>query len=182
MDHIKTPKQLNKMILARQSIKRALGLLPLILNQNNDDAKSTIYGALCIYYARPFTESNKIGSLPKLFVSKEFHEIHCKLIKFRHNVVAHSDGDFEINDEIVNSAHIISDGENLIIEELYPYPDKNMINSINELLEYMDEKLSSLIMNCLNTNPVFQKNIPSGNYVLTLNKNSTWLEKKETEP
>lgn len=178
MKEIKTSKSLNRAFLALQSFKRAKALLPLVRMQTDENAKSALYGALCVYYAKPFTQSNLIGSISREEVPAKYQDTHDELILYRHKVAAHSNGAHAIQNETINCVYFIHDENGLTGEELYPYPNEKFCNNIEMLLTEMEDSASKVIKTCMVTGPPSKMKFENGRYKLSLEKDNTWFIKE----
>lgn len=178
MKEIKTSKALNRAFLALKSFKRASALLPIIKQQTDENAKSALFEALCVAYAKHFTQSNKIGALSRDEVPSNHLDTHDELIIFRHKVAAHSDGDHEIQNESMNCVYFIYDDNGLTVEEYYPYPNESFHKRIEDLLEESIGDLEKVINKCMSSGPPSTYNLSKGRFKLDIDKGNNWFIKQ----
>lgn len=93
-------KALYKLIVARADINAALKSTQLFIKKVKSLNDPIYYLMLCsiiICYARPFTNNEGLGCLPKKwgkFKRRKFQEGHDSMIQNRNKIIAHSDLDF----------------------------------------------------------------------------------------
>ncbi len=178
MNEIKTAKSLNKAFLALQSFKRAKALLPIVKMQTDENAKSTLYGALCVFYARPFTQGEKIGRIEPDEVPINLKDTHDELMTFRHKVAAHSDGVHEILDEAVNCVKFVNDESGFRMEEFYPCPTDHLLENIGKLIDEMLSAVCTVITDCMENGVPASFNFEQGTYKINIENNSSWFTKE----
>lgn len=92
-------KDLYRLLLARSDIGASIsGCRLLIENVTHvgDDLYYPLYSSIVVCYARPFTNNEPFGALPNKwgkFEEEKYQNTHDKLIKARHEIIAHSDMD-----------------------------------------------------------------------------------------
>lgn len=98
--HLK--RQLHQLIVARSDVTSAWRMVELLLKRESGDGYDLIgnelypafFYATVISYARPFTDNQEIGALPKRwskFPRQDLRDTHKLLLETRNTVVAHSD-------------------------------------------------------------------------------------------
>ena len=179
MRPIGNPKNLNRAILALQAIRRAISLLSLIRLQNENNARMTLYGALCTYYSRPFLQSKGYGSLSTKFIPVELQSLHDDIIDYRNTIIAHTDSDHQYKDVSVNCAYLVSEGCGLYVTEIYKTPSNEYLSKVDRLLKEVEAKLSASVTDCLNNGPPSKMTFSKGTYRLKLDGQDNWFEKVE---
>ncbi len=175
---IKTPKALNRLLLAQQSVRRALALFPFIEKQKGDNAKSALYSAFCTFYARPFTNSHGVGPLLEEEVVEAAHiHTHKKVMAFRHTAAAHTDSRLTLDDEQVHCAYFECSEEGISIIHHYPYPTAILSKEIIDLVTTLDATLSESIDECLSNGPPSKMKFEKGRYKLNLENGNGWFFK-----
>ena len=95
-------RQLYQLIVARSDLTSAWKMVELLLKREPGDGYDLIgnelypafFYAIVVSYARPFTDNEEIGALPKRwsrFPRADLRQTHDLLIETRNTVVAHSD-------------------------------------------------------------------------------------------
>lgn len=91
-----------KMFYARQCFQQARGAAQHILDAKlewNSPLFTPLVTAVHVLYAKPFTRADAVGRLGEEIVPQEHRELHCLLLKHRHEIYAHRDGDaFSVGD------------------------------------------------------------------------------------
>ena len=175
MKEIKTSKALNRAFLALKSFKRAKALLPFINLQTDENAKSALSEALSVAYGKPFTESQKIGSLKRDEVPVNHINTHDMIIRFRMKMAAHSDGNYTIQNEFMNCVYFIYDDKGLSVEENYPYPNESLQKEIENLLDEIISDLENIIKQCMSSGPPSTLELSNGKYRLNIEKGTNWF-------
>ena len=107
-------RQLYQLIVARSDVTSAWKMVELLLKREPGDGYDLIgnelypafFYAIVVSYARPFTDYEEIGALPKRwsrFPRADLRQTHDLLIETRNTVVAHSE-------PLCNSIEIVSPG------------------------------------------------------------------------
>jgi len=157
----KQKKELHKLAVARSDVFSAQKTCRLILERVNglaDELYAPLFYAVVVSYGRPFVDNKSTGALSRHWSDFSDHRLratHNKLLKTRHELVAHSDS-------IVRAVHIIPPGSRINLElppsdtvalkiESYYYPQQMFIdtfdtcaNLIGRLNSRIDMLLSSL--------------------------------------
>ena len=83
-----------KLTYAEKGIEQAMDCIKYIF-ENNIKRTHPLFDALLVsiytLYCRPFTKNALVGSLDSEFIPKDYKAFHGQLIKFRHELFAHSD-------------------------------------------------------------------------------------------
>lgn len=174
MKAIDSPGGLTRAILAMQAFNSALALLPLVRMQKDTHAGAVIYGALCVYYARPFTNNGGFGMLSPKFIPADLKPIHDKLLMYRRKIAAHSDANHEYEGVSVNNVYFRSDGQGLYVEDRHLCPTNDFCNRIDMLLNNVRSVLSDAIGKCLNEGPPSYHSFPKGLYQLKGDDKLDW--------
>ena len=93
----KRKKELNKLAVARSDISNAQKTCRVILERVSglgDELYAPLFYAAVVSYGRPFVDNKSTGPLSRHwgeFPSTRLRQTHAKLIKTRHELVAHSD-------------------------------------------------------------------------------------------
>ncbi len=90
---MKKPTQMIRCVLAVRALSWAQKHLEDARLATDPENSTRHLAALCMCYARPFTESNRIGRRSADTVPEPFREVHRKVMQYRNEFAAHSDGD-----------------------------------------------------------------------------------------
>lgn len=174
MIELTQPSELVRAVLAMQAVNSARAFLPLIRMQSDSQCGAILYGALCTYYARPFTHSDGLGRLPLEFVPDEFRSTHDKLRRYRNKVAAHSDSGLEHDGVSVNSVYFRSDGKQVIVEDRHLCPNGDFLTEVERLFDCVRSRLSDAVTRCLYTGPASRTAYPPGLYQLRVDGWQEW--------
>ncbi|MFQ5714168.1 MAG: hypothetical protein ACE5GU_09060 [Candidatus Scalinduaceae bacterium] len=154
-------KELYKLLVARSDITASLEACKLMLKHVDGIGNKLyypLYAAIVVCYARPFTKNRPYGSLPKRwsqFDSEPMKRTHNKLIKARHELIAHSD--MTIREAMIvppNVAMGAKDGKNLKSPEIgvqttmYYYPldfFKNVHKTAHDLGSRLNTEIDKVV-------------------------------------
>jgi hypothetical protein len=90
-------KKLYKLIVAYKDIeeaRHACSLFSRTIRSTSDDMYYPLLTAIVIPYSKPFVKNKALGILPgcwQKFEKRELQETHDRLLKFRHDNIAHND-------------------------------------------------------------------------------------------
>lgn len=157
-----------------QAVGSARAFLPLIRMQSDSQCGAILFGALCAYYARPFTDNRGLGQLSPKVVPSELKSTHEKLLLLRNKVAAHSDSDHEHNGVSVNAVYFRSDGKQVIVEDRHLCPSGDFLTEVERLLDCVRSRLSDAVTRCLNTGPASSTAHPPGLYQLRVDGGQEW--------
>jgi hypothetical protein len=96
MNEVKIIEQYNFYMLADTDMNQALNTLKLIRRYKKKDVINALIRDVVVTYSRPFTYckgnyKTKYMLDKDEFVPKKFHALHEKIIRYRHQVFAHTD-------------------------------------------------------------------------------------------
>lgn len=176
MRKIEDPNKLTRECLAQQAFCWALSLIPLARQQQESEVKAILYGSICVYYSRPFTNNSGFGKISEKNVPEELMDIHNKVIEYRNKVIAHSD----INDD-VNRLFIRSDGKTACVENRHKAPTDDHLADVEVLIKSVLDVTKSRTLECLNGGDLSTTKMPKGLYRLSVGKPPVWLEPVEDD-
>lgn len=171
---LKSPAELVRAVLAMQAVSAARAFLPLIRMQTDSQCGAILFGALCAYYARPFTNNKGLGMLSPKVVPSESSATHEKLLLYRHKIAAHSDSDHEHEGVAINSVFFRSNGGHVIVEDRHLCPSADYLMEVETLLDAVRSRLSEAVGRCLNTGPASKTAYPAGLYQLCGKGEQDW--------
>jgi hypothetical protein len=91
-----------KMFYAGECFRQTIGAARHILEAKLESGSPLFYPlmtAVYVLYAKPFTRADAVGKLEDEIVPAEWRELHDSILKHRHQVYAHRDGDgFEVGE------------------------------------------------------------------------------------
>jgi len=137
----KQKKELHKLAVARSDVFSAQKTCRLILERVSglaDELYAPLFYAAVVSYGRPFVDNKSTGALSRHWSDFSDHRLratHNKLLKTRHELVAHSDSS-------VRAIHIIPPGSRMAPElppsadislriESYYYPQQMFIDTFD---------------------------------------------------
>ena len=116
---LKRKKELLKLLVARSGIHASLNACKLMIENvygMGHDLYYPLYSSVVVCYSRPFTNNKPHGALPEkwyTFDDSIHDEMHKKILKARHELIAHSD-------MVVNKAFIVPAGVTVAKNEKKP--------------------------------------------------------------
>ncbi|MDF7809653.1 hypothetical protein P4E94_19600 [Pontiellaceae bacterium B12219] len=176
MKKIQDPKMLTREALAQQAFSWALSLIPSTKKHKETEARAILFGAVCIYYARPFTSNKGFGMISPDIVPEDMKITHTRIIKNRHRIIAHSD----IGEEI-NRLYIRSDGNSALVENRHKAPDDDFLLEVEKLIKIVLEKTKVRINESLNSGVSSETKLAKGLYRFSVGEPPVWLEEIEDD-
>ena len=174
MIRIRNAKDLTKTILALQAIKWGQAFVPLIRMQSRTEERAALYGALCVYYARAFTDNSGFGMLSSKAVSAATKPLHDTLLRHRHESAAHSDAAHEFRGILINRAYLRSDGAKLSLEDRHLSPGPSLLAEIESHLATLATTLHDAVGEYMRTGPPSHTRYPKGLYLVDVNCSQGW--------
>lgn len=176
MKNIDNPKALTREALALQAFSWARNLIPLVRQQKDSETRTILFGSLCIYYSRPFTNSNGFGMISDSVIPQALKATHQKVINYRHTIIAHSDISAE-----VNRIYFRSDGNSLLFENRHKAPTVQHLADVEVLINTVYDKTNKRIDECLNEGVPKTIVYDTGLYQLSITDAENWIEKIEDD-
>ncbi|MDQ8205766.1 hypothetical protein [Pelagicoccus sp. SDUM812003] len=182
MKEIATPLELNRAVLAQKALLHAQGIIKLLPNLKGGDARSAMWGALCVFYARPFMRSNRtLGTISHKLVPRELRDVHEEIIEYRNTIAAHSDYNTEDPSEPVNGVTFMRSDEGISVEIINLEPSEELLDNTRILINSVLAMITKLILACLNEGPASKYPFKSGRYKLKVDSKDDWFEPVEKE-
>lgn len=171
-------QQLWKVDLARSSVKQVQSYCEYFIANKPDPTSplfSSLLTAICVVYAKPFTNNATVGMLSEKlarYASPEFRDLHQDLLKFRDNFYAHQNPQWR-------KLHIrveAEDSGDSIHYKFYPRPEVSHLNPARipavsemckELRTNLDTKFAELMDQLFG-----KRHWPVGSFTLNLNDES----------
>lgn len=172
---ISSPRDLAKHVLARVSLGYAKAFVALARAHLPTESGAAAYGAICGYYARPFTNNHGFGALSPSFVPADALSVHEQVMRDRHKVFMHSEKDVEIDGTLVNSLEFVSDGKSMTVQNIFVCPTTQWLDQVEDLIDRVRASLNEAIIACLNQGPVGKDSLPAGTYRLNLQYDDRWF-------
>jgi len=172
---ITSPRDLAQHALAAVSLGYAKSFLPLVRRHPSSESGAAAYGAVCGYYARPFTNNQGFGRLSSEFVPEELKDLHQQVLRDRNRIFMHTDSDVEIDGVSVNNLEFVSDSKTLVVQNVFVCPGESFLGRVEDLIERVRSALNAAVDKCLNEGPPSQTKFPAGTYSLNLKEQSPWF-------
>lgn len=172
---ISTPKDLAKHALAGVSLGYAKAFVALARAHLPTESGAAAYGAVCGYYARPFTNNHGFGGVSPRFVPADALSVHEQVMRDRHKVFMHSEKDVEIDGTFVNTLEFVSDGKSMTVQNIFVCPTAQWLDQVEALIDRVRCALSAAVVTCLNQGPVSKTSFPAGTYALNLHDDNQWF-------
>jgi len=175
-----TQSELTRNILALQAMDSALWFLKLISAETDSESVFKLYGGLCVFYARPFTNSHGFDRIePSILVSNNLSDVHATLMEHRNELIAHSDSKHISAGAKINQAYVRVDAHGIYIENRHISPSQQQLNRIKQLIVHIRNAISSSTTSFLeqSTEQFFPNGLQPGLYQVNTNTDAqTWLE------
>jgi len=145
-----------------------------------EEAGAAAYGAICGYYARPFTNNHGFGGLSPRFVPSDAMSVHEQVMRDRHKVFMHSEKDVEIDGTFVNTLEFVSDGKCITVHNIFVCPTAQWLDQVENLIGRVRSALNEAVLSCLNEGPASKASTPAGTYSLNLKGDHPWFISRPT--
>jgi len=170
---IKNSKDLSRELLSQQAFLWAQALVPLVEQQSSEESKALIFGAICIYYARPFTSNRGFGMISDDIVPCELQDVHDALITQRNKVTAHSD----LSDEVNRIYLCLNEEKGISIEFQFKAPTQTHLEKVKLLLQAVIQATKTRVIACLDAGGYAKELTTAGDYRFMVTESQVWLEK-----
>jgi hypothetical protein len=174
MKDIASPDALIRAILAKQAVGWAKAFLPLVRMGAESQTRAALFGALCLYYARPFMNNSGLGQLSSKVIPESLYDTHKQLLLYRNKIAAHSDSTHEHEGVAVNGVFFRSNGHHLLVENRHLSPSPEFLDRIERLFDAVLTHLSDAVLRCLDDLPASETALPKGLYQLHCQRDMDW--------
>lgn len=174
MKPIENPIELNCAVIAQQGFGWARSLLLQVGKHQESESRAVLFGAVCVYYARAFTNNRGLGKLLIEFATDRQQELHDDLVRQRDKVAAHSDLDHTFDDSSVSGVYFRSSDGFLEVENRHMNPAPDYLVEIEKHIDAVMQQVSKLILACLNTGEPSRTRFPNGLYKLSSGEGDAW--------
>jgi len=172
---ITSPKELALHASAGVSLGYAKCFVALARRHLHQESGAAAYGAVCGYYARPFTNNRGFGRVSSEFVPQELEELHDQVLRDRHKVFMHTDSDAEIDGVLVNNLEFVSGQGGLAVQNIWVCPEASFLDKVEGLIDRVATALNAAVIKCLNEGPPSKTALPPGRYFLNLKGDDPWF-------